>query len=58
MYVDGKENWFLNLGDEKVEGDIWSLEKINLSPAKVPEKSTEFVSEKRALTLSKVMSLF
>lgn len=37
MYVDGKENWFLNLGDEKVEGDIWSLEKINLSPAKVPE---------------------
>lgn len=46
MYGDGKENWFLNLGDEKVEGDIWSLEKINLSPAKVPEKSTEFVSEK------------
>ena len=46
MYVDGKENWFLNLGDEKVECDIWSLEKINLSPTKNPEKSTEFVSEK------------
>ena len=46
MYVGRKKNWFWNLENERVWGEIWSRLQISLSPGKVPENSLKFVSEK------------
>ena len=46
MYLDGKENWFVDLGNGRFKGKIWSPGENNLNPRKVLEKSLKFVSEK------------
>ena len=46
MYLDGKEDRFVDLGNGRFKGKIWSPGENNLNPRKVLEKSLKFVSEK------------